>query len=650
MLHQELVERCSLQQGVLLFLCLLAMAARPAFADRLPVEAFAKLPSVHTVKLSPTGKHLAVVANTRGESYLFTHELATGKKNMIVKTDNEKYIFRWIEWANDDRILASLWFPDRRYGVATGETRLVSVGIEDNKIKVLSKPPSRWDYSHVSQYQDTIISYLPDDPEQVLIGLDTDEVAFPEVYKLNVYTGKKRRVLRHKKPVRHWVADQQGVVRAGRGLEKESTIKSLWVRRPGSEEWHLVEEYDSLERPTLEPLGFGLDPDLLYIRDVHEGKQAIFTLDTASPDFERELVYADPKSDVTGGLVYSRKTRDVVGIRHWREKGGVHYLDEEAERFQMALDKALPDTQNFIDGFSDDEMTYLLYSSSHNSPGVHYVGDRLAGTTKPISHRHPELFGKTMADYEFIRYKTVDGTSFGGYLWRWPDAQREDLPLVVLPRYGNSSSDRGGFDYLLQFLASRGYAVFQPNTRSGQGNTYTAVNPAWGATALSDIADGVRHLVGEGLVDPDRVCILGSGYAGYVALMSLVKHPGLYACGISLGAITSLQDYRNTKRHFIDGTIVRGHMGRDKDFLKQYSPRDQVKQIKSPVLLAHGERDRTAIISHGRKMAAALKKSDLPHEYLELEEGNGFLSNEQHRLDFFSAVDSFLARHNPVER
>ncbi len=107
--------------------CYLALPAQGR--ENLPVEAFASLPTITSVShiaMSPTGEHIVYVRNVQGFSVLVTMNLKTGERNYITRTDNDKYEFRWVQWANAERFLVSLYFPDWLYLIAIGETRLLS--------------------------------------------------------------------------------------------------------------------------------------------------------------------------------------------------------------------------------------------------------------------------------------------------------------------------------------------------------------------------------------------------------------------------------------------------------------------------------------------------------------------------------------------
>ena len=63
----------------------------------------------------------------------------------------------------------------------------------------------------------------------------------------------------------------------------------------------------------------------------------------------------------------------------------------------------------------------------------------------------------------------------------------------------------------------------------------------WGLRMQDDISDGVTWLIEQGIADPERVCIVGSSYGGYAALMGALKTPELYRCAVSLAGVTDLK-------------------------------------------------------------------------------------------------------------
>ena len=116
-----------------------------------------------------------------------------------------------------------------------------------------------------------------------------------------------------------------------------------------------------------------------------------------------------------------------------------------------------------------------------------------------------------------------------------------DLPLVLMPHGGPWARDRLDFNPWVQYLAARGYAVFQPNFRGswGFGETFLrSGDREWGRKMQDDLADGVKTLADQGVIDPARVCIVGASYGGYAALAGATLTPTAYKCAVSLAGIS----------------------------------------------------------------------------------------------------------------
>ena len=71
------------------------------------------------------------------------------------------------------------------------------------------------------------------------------------------------------------------------------------------------------------------------------------------------------------------------------------------------------------------------------------------------------------------------------------------------------------FDWIVQFLASRGYGVLQPQFRgsTGYGAAFQRAGyQQWGRLMQDDVTDATRWLISQKLADPRRICIVGSSY------------------------------------------------------------------------------------------------------------------------------------------
>ncbi|MCR6658512.1 MAG: prolyl oligopeptidase family serine peptidase [Asticcacaulis sp.] len=279
-----------------------------------------------------------------------------------------------------------------------------------------------------------------------------------------------------------------------------------------------------------------------------------------------------------------------------------------------------------------------------------------------------------VASQKSVSYKASDGLEIGALLTLPPKPEPKGLPLIVLPHDGPQAHDSRGFDWLAQVLASRGYLVLQPNYRGsdGAGPAFMAAGKGqWGRRMQSDLADGVRYLVGQGLADPARVCIIGNGYGGYAALEGATT-PETWRCAASLGGISDIGDYVGwvkSKRSVPDPdqiasltadpvwprafspdpgsvSIVTGYLG-DPSGWSALSPRNQVADIKAPVLLVHQADDRSVPVRQSKVMRDALQAAGKAVTYTELPGSDHELTTEEARLATAQAVVDFLKIYNP---
>ena len=137
-----------------------------------------------------------------------------------------------------------------------------------------------------------------------------------------------------------------------------------------------------------------------------------------------------------------------------------------------------------------------------------------------------------------LQYTASDGMRVHGYLTLPPGQPAATLPLLTLVHGGPWNHADGDYSALVQLLANRGYAVFQPNFRAstGYGARYLrAAGADFGnGRVQADIVDGVRWLLAQGVGDERRLGILGASFGGYATLLALSHTPELFQVGIAL--------------------------------------------------------------------------------------------------------------------
>lgn len=631
---------------LLLWLCNYTVANT---APQLPVEAFASIPDVSSVQLSPNGKKIASVvrvdqAKLKG-TVVSIQDIETGEKSIPLHTDNQKFVILSLQWANDNILLISAKFPANRYGTPTTETRLVKYDLTTKKTSSVL-PRSVLDrLNWIPQHQGQIIDLMPDDPDNILLSLDGmgENVGEDSVLKVNLAQGKSSYTQNAKKKIISWITDRQHKVRIS--IYNDDTEYRIYEQAEQKSDSRLLWTFKAFSEDTVWPLGFDADPNILYVRAYHQGFEAIFKVNLTDPNLTKELVYANEATDVEGDLLYSQLKKKVIGIS---EGDGEEYTFWETEYvgLQNGLKAVLPDAHNYITQFSANERRYIVYSTSSTEPGTYYFGDRDEKTLYPIANRYGKLNSELLANTQHLTYEARDKLKIDAYLTVPKGLEAKQLPTIIFPHGGPISYDSNDFDYWAQFFANRGYAVFRMNFRGSAGYGYEFMKAglkSWGLEMQNDVEDGTRYLIAQGISDPKRICIAGASYGGYAALMGAAMTPDLYRCAISVAGVTDVAYLVKSSRRHTNYEVVKEQIGDDLDALYERSPISKADKINIPVLLLHGDKDRVVKVQHSRKMYDELKSLNKPVEYIELENGDHYLSNNDNRLATFKALDKFLA-------
>lgn len=616
---------------------------------QLPVEAFASIPDVSSVQLSPDGKKIASIVRVDQPKLKGTVvsilDLETGNKDYAIHTDNQKFVLLSLQWANDTTLLISAKFPANRYGTPTTETRLVKYDLTTRKTTSVLARSVIDRLSWIPQHQGQIIDMMPDDPDNILLSLDGmgEEVGEDSVLRVNLSQGKSAFIQNSKRKIIGWITDRQHKVRIS--IYNDDTEYRIYEQPEQKTEPRLLWTFKAFSDESVWPLGFDADPNILFVRAYHQGFEAIFKVNLTDPKLTKELVYANQDTDVEGNLIYSELKKKVIGIS---EGDGEEYTfwDPEYAGLQNGLKAVLPNAHNYITQFSADERRYIVYSTSSTQPGTYYFGDRDEKALFPIADRYSQLSSEQLADTQYLSYEARDKLKIDAYLTVPKGLEAKQLPTIIFPHGGPISYDSNDFDYWSQFFANRGYAVFRMNFRGSAGYGYEFMKAglkSWGLEMQNDVEDGTRYLINQGISDPQRICIVGASYGGYAALMGAAMTPELYRCAVSVAGVTDVAYLVKSSRRFTNYEVVKEQIGDDFSALYERSPVSKADKITIPVLLLHGDKDRVVKVQHSREMFDELKSRKKNVEYIELENGDHYLSNNDHRLTTFKALDKFLA-------
>ncbi|MEQ1754716.1 MAG: prolyl oligopeptidase family serine peptidase, partial [Micropepsaceae bacterium] len=368
------------------------------------------------------------------------------------------------------------------------------------------------------------------------------------------------------------------------------------------------------------------------------------------------LLFQDPKFDVDGFQV-DAYAGDAVGVSYADNLQRVVYFDPALASLIAKIRALLPGEQVNLVTWSRDRSSLIVRADGpSNRTGAYYFADTQTGQISRLGARYPSIAEGDIATVRSFTYVARDGLAILAYLTLPPRSAAKNLAMIVMPHGGPEARDTAEFDRWAQFLATRGYAVFQPQFRGSDGFGWSfrqAGRLQWGLKMQDDITDGVKALIGDGTADPARICIFGWSYGGYAALAGLAFTPELYKCGVAGAGVSDLRAVladEKTKNGGRWDTLrywpsVIGDPFKDVKRLEATSPARHAENIRARLLLLHAKDDTIVRISQSELMARAMEKAGKPFEIIKLEGDDHWLSHSETEIRVLRELERFLGKN-----
>jgi dienelactone hydrolase len=402
-------------------------------------------------------------------------------------------------------------------------------------------------------------------------------------------------------------------------------------------------------------VGSGDKPGEMIVLAPRSGDKprALMRMDVATGQLG-EVLLQDKRYDVEGGLYRDEISTQIVGISYNRAAPQTVWFDESYRNAQQVIESSFPkQAVRIIDGDKTGRM--LIATQSDRQPTTFHWVNLVTKAAGLIKNSAPWIDPERMQPMNVIQFKTQDGRQLDAYVTLPAGASKaQPAPLVVLPHGGPWVRDVWGFNGEVQFLASRGYAVLQPNYRGSTGSDWMfPESDRYEFRKMhDDVTSATKLLVASGYVDARRIAIMGSSFGAYLALSGVAHEPELYRCAVTIAGVFDWERMMNSRKygqyHSSGYAYLKRKFGdpkQQKEKFEAISPVRHVAQVRVPVFVSHGKEDPVAEVGESRRLIAELKKHDVPHEVLLVSgEGHG-MSYLKNQVELYDRVIAFLDKN-----
>jgi dipeptidyl aminopeptidase/acylaminoacyl peptidase len=651
----------------ILIAAIVGASASIAIAQPPPAEAYGRLPAIGSAALSPDGTRVAVALGFEFQSAKPDSEL-TALRIINVDTGKVEHTLarppgnsmRNVGWADDRRpfyILSESTSLTKEYSKQeltrirnqrTEYARTYVLSLDTGKVTPLMQSSEFRNYGSLTN----LYAPIEGDPGfgRMIAGggyFGVGGGGRVSVFRVNLDNGSASVVASAEEHFAGFMLDERGDVVGRTEINQHRDRWRLYVYDGGKERL-LLDQVSDMGEP-LRLYGLLADGRIAAVDPHEEGsRDTLLAIDRKTG--ESISLYKTGGTDIFP--IRDPWTHLVVGASWTEDLPQQHFFDKQLQDVHDAVASHFKDGYSVLESSSRDHKRFLVFGEHAGDAGAYYIYEPEADKFRSIGKVYPSLkSSEDLGDRRAIRFRARDGTSVPAYLTLPAGVEPKRLPLVLLVHGGPHARDTFVFDWWSSFLASRGYAVLQVNFRGSTGYGYDWFNAGrgnWGDGVMqTDVEDGADALVKNGTVDAARVCIMGASYGGYAALAGATLTPDRYACAVSVNGLSDpvqqLIDVTNYDRRSYNAEWWRRSMGDDVKHLRKVSPVEHVEDVRSPILVIHGNEDSVLAAGDSRAYSAKLQRAGKQVRYVELKGDDHWLSAASTRTLMLREIETFLA-------
>lgn len=288
-------------------------------------------------------------------------------------------------------------------------------------------------------------------------------------------------------------------------------------------------------------------------------------------------------------------------------------------------------------------------------PGDLWVSDLEGRYPLKLTDVNPKFTEFAVAKSEVLRWTAPDGLEIEGVLL-YPLGYEEGkrYPLILQIHGGPRGRFTHSFNGRNQVFAANGYAILQPNPRgsTGYGQEFAEANRGdWGGNDFNyDDMTGVDRVIELGVADPEKLVVMGGSYGGFSTFWA-VTQTDRFKAAIAHAAISEWYSFHGQTD--IPAYLEYGFLGfpwESREVYEKWSPYRYAENVKTPLMITHGEEDRRVPIAQAEQFYTALKKMGKVVEFVRYpREGHG-ITEPNHVIDLMARQLEWFDRHLGIVR
>lgn len=619
----------------LFFLIVLLVGCKPSdkpISKQYSIDQFYKNVSIGGGNFSSDESKLLISSNESGIYNVYEIEIASGQTTRLTNSTEESY-FGQTYFPNDDRFI---------YTFDEG-------GNENYKVYLMSSDGISKNLTPGDSVRNSFWGWSKDDKSMFFTSNNRDP-RFMDMYELAISA------MDEEIPISKIIYQNNDGLDVGaispnkryfaltQALTSADSKMYLFDQETGEKTDISIHEGDALYNPQF----FNLDnTELYYTTDLNAEFVYLTKLNIESGEIEK--IHED-NWDVWYAYHSKNEKYRVVGINE-DAKTTIKIFDI-ATGNELAMPKIDGGSVSSISISKSEKLARLTVSTSSSPSNIYFYNFETSELKKLTNTSNPEIDQEDLVEGKVIRYSSFDGLEIPAIYYQPKSAAiTNKVPALVWVHGGPGGQSRLGYFALIQYLTNHGYAILAVNNRgsSGYGKTFNHLDDKnHGDKDLKDCVAGKDFLASTGVVDMERVGIIGGSYGGYMTMAALAFEPEAFNVGVNIFGVTNwIRTLRSIPPHWESyKKALYDELGdpytADSIRLFEISPLFHTKNVTKPLMVLQGANDVRVLQVESDEIVAGVRANNVPVEYVIFDdEGHGF-RKKKNEIEGYGKIKVFL--------